>query len=155
MPITIIPRRSVKIEAWNATHNDLLRVVMSDRTVYYARAAAVDIAAEPYFWFDYEFMSDEVKQFAREVIRADIRFLEGDAIREPGTASRRISTEEVDEELRSRCEGFRIEKLDYDLTLTVNYYYALSELRQWHNYNRVVRVEPTTRQQVRAEMAGN
>ncbi|HEX7483934.1 MAG TPA: hypothetical protein VF281_02150 [Candidatus Saccharimonadales bacterium] len=154
MPIKIIPRRSVTIEAWDATQDDLLRVQMSDRKVYFIRASASSYGQEPRFWFDLEFMPDDLKRMALEVTKHEIEWNSRDHHGySVGEITHQPSEKEVLETLGSNHRDYYLHNLDYDLGLTVILRYALSEIRQWHDPNRVIHIEWVVRDWARAEVS--
>lgn len=156
MPIKIIPRRSVTIEAWDATNDDLLRVRMSDRdrTTHYLRANAPGYGKKPMFWFDLEFMPNDLKKAALEKVKFDAewnsRQLDGLSV---GEVTYHPSDEEVYDILKSDHRRYYIQELDYDLSITVDIRYAGNQYHQWHDYNTVTHIEWITREQARTEVS--
>jgi hypothetical protein len=153
MPIKIIPRRSVTIEAWDATQDDLLRIGTSDRKTYYLRASAPSYGSEPVFWFDMEFMPSDLKKTALEVTKHEIEWNSRDQHGySVGDVTHHPSDDEILETLKDHHRYYRLHELDYDLGISVDLRYG-SEVRQWHDYNRVTHIEWVTREQARAEIA--
>ena len=143
MPIRVVPRRSVRIEAWDATEDDLLRVETADGARYYLRARA-RFGYEPSLWFDPEFVPVEVQLFAKSVVRADIEWRNrDDSPAEPVT--------DADIEAELEWSLYSLDPVDYDRPLTVCFTYAIGQARTWTEPNHVLGITWITREEARKE----